>query len=303
MADYRSRNMAPLSDEQWQAIDKTVTEVARNDLVGRRFIQVYGPLGPGVQTAISDVFTGITAGNVDMLGENEQADVARVERRNFIPLPLLYKDFRLHWRDIETSQQFGVPFDTSPAAAAADYCAHAEDNLIFNGNPALGYEGLLYAAGRITITMSDWGQLGRAFSDIVAATEALITAGFFGPYALVVSPLMYASMHRVYENTGVLEIDQVRKIATAGVFRSPVLPEPSAIVVETGPQNLDLVLAQDFTTAFLQTENMNHYFRVFESLALRIKRPQAICVLEKGTRAPRGRRPRSREEETPAQEA
>jgi hypothetical protein len=40
------------------------------------------------------------------------------------------------------------------------------------------------------------------------------------------------------------------------------------------------VVAQDLITAFLETSKMNHYFRVFEILALRIKRPAAICTIE-----------------------
>jgi uncharacterized linocin/CFP29 family protein len=46
-------------------------------------------------------------------------------------------------------------------------------------------------------------------------------------------------------------------------------------------QNLDLVVAQDLVTAYLGPENMDHHFRVLESLVLRIKRPGAICALEK----------------------
>jgi uncharacterized linocin/CFP29 family protein len=39
-------------------------------------------------------------------------------------------------------------------------------------------------------------------------------------------------------------------------------------------------VGQDLITAYLGPEEMGHRFRVLESLALRIKRPGAICTLE-----------------------
>ena len=40
-------------------------------------------------------------------------------------------------------------------------------------------------------------------------------------------------------------------------------------------------VAQDLLTAYLGNEDLDHKFRVLESLVLRIKRPAAICVLKK----------------------
>ena len=39
-------------------------------------------------------------------------------------------------------------------------------------------------------------------------------------------------------------------------------------------------MAQDLTVAYLGAEHMNHPFRVFESVYLRIKRHGSICTLE-----------------------
>jgi len=281
MSDYLSRSGSPLTGEQWESVDRAVVEVARRILVGRRFIPLFGPFGPGVQTISNDVYRGVSKGAVDMMGE-EESDPISLSERQHMTLPILHKDFRIHWRDLETSLQFNIPLDTSPAAAAAAFCAQTEDNLIFNGNAERGLEGILNATGRTQVRMSDWSKPGKAFEDVLSATQALVQAGFFGPYVLAVSPRLWAQMQRVYENTGVLEIEQVRKLTSDGVFQSPVLPESSAVVIATGPQNIDLAISQDMVTAFLETTKMNHYFRVLEILALRIKRPQAICTIESG---------------------
>lgn len=277
MSAYLGRDQSPLTPEQWALIDGTVTEVARNTLVGRRFIHLFGPFGPGLQVVPNDTYEGVGTGTSDFKGEEEGAVIAATGR-NFIPLPIIYKDFLLHWRDLETSRQLNIPLDVSPAAAAAHFCAEAEDRLIFLG--AAGQSGLLNVEGRNGLALGDWSAAGAAFATAVAAVEKLTTAGFYGPYAMVLSPRLYAQTYRVLGHGGLLEIDQMKKVMTAGVYQSPVIPEGKGVVVACGPQNLDLAISQDLVTAFLETSKMNHYFRVFEILGLRIKRPGAICVLE-----------------------
>ena len=67
---------------------------------------------------------------------------------------------------------------------------------------------------------------------------------------------------------------------TDGVFQSTIVGDDRAVIVSTGRQNFDLAVAQDLTVAYLGAEKMNHPFRVFESVYLRIKRHSSICTLE-----------------------
>jgi uncharacterized linocin/CFP29 family protein len=64
-----------------------------------------------------------------------------------------------------------------------------------------------------------------------------------------------------------------------------VLPEPTALLVDSGGQNLDLAVGLDLSTAYVESSNLNHHFRVLESLVLRVRRPGAICTFEPSTRA------------------
>jgi uncharacterized linocin/CFP29 family protein len=279
MTDYLLRDQAPLTEAEWDQVDSVAEETARRALVGRRIVPVLGPLGAGVEVVPDYVFRGTDRGGLDLTGENESGIVRPSEHR-FLPIPLLYKDFQLHWRDLAMHHQMDLPLDTGPVVTAATIVARTEDDLIFNGDAGLGYEGLLNAAGRGVLRISDWAGVGNAFRDVVTATQYLTDAGFYGPYAVVASPRLYAAMNRVYENTGVLEIEQVQKLAASGVYRSAAVPDDRALVVATGASNMDLVVAQDLVVAYLTAENLNHQFRVLESLVLRIKRPQAIVTLE-----------------------
>ncbi len=272
----------PLNDQEWENIKAIVIDVARKRLVGRRIVDLHGPLGAGIQTIVHDHFSGTTIGRIGLLGE-EEADPVRSVRRESGIIPLIYKDFILHWRDIETARQSSTPLDTSAAAGAAAFCADAEDDLIFNGSLEMGYEGLMVVEGRHVLTRRDWSEAGNPFQDVVDATQALVQGGFYGPYAMVVSPALYTQMHQVHPGTGVLEIEHIRQLITDGVYQSPLIRDGFGMVVATGSQNFDLAVAQDLTVAYLGAEHMNHPFRVFESVYLRIKRHGSICTLEPGT--------------------
>lgn len=275
---WLQRDTVPLSREQWQEIDRIVIETGRNSLTGRRFIPIYGPLGPGFQTVALQEFEGTYPGQVDFTGEAECGTV-RTARVRHLPLPVIHKDFMLLWRNV-AGHDAGMPLDLAPAASAAAFTARKEDDLIFNGDKELGLDGILTVEGRSMLPLNDWVPVGNAFQDVTAALEKLGSLGFFGPYALLVPPQRYAQMHGVHERTGVLEIRNVEELTTAGIFRSPVIPEDRVAVVSVGAQNLDLAIAQDLTVAALGPEKMNLMLRVFEILALRIKRPAAILTLE-----------------------
>jgi len=277
--DILDRQSAPLTPEEWIRIDEAVVSTARSMLVGRRVIGILGPLGAGVYSMPYSVFSGKTQAGVDMIGEKEDMAV-EPDRRATINLPILYKDFKILWRDVEADRHLGIPLDVSTAAVAANFVAVQEDGLIFNGNSELGHEGVFTASGRLTVPMTGWDKSGNALADAVKAAGALAAAGHYGPYAMVVSPVLFGSMVRVYGNTGMLELDQVKALMTGGVHYSNVISGKKAAVVALGPQNLNIAVGQDMTTGYMGPVNMNHVFRVLETAALLIRRPDAICTIE-----------------------
>jgi uncharacterized linocin/CFP29 family protein len=277
--DILDRQAAPLTPEEWTRIDEAVVNTARSMLVGRRVIGILGPLGAGVYSMPYSVFSGKTQAGVDMIGEKEDMAV-EPDRRATINLPILYKDFKILWRDVEADRHLGIPLDVSTAAVAANFVAVQEDGLIFNGNGELGHEGIFTASGRLTVPISAWDKSGNALVDAVKAAGALAAAGHYGPYAMVVSPVLFGSMIRVYGNTGMLELDQVKALMSGGVHYSNVISGKKAAVMALGPQNLNLAIGQDMTTGYLGPVNMNHVFRVLETAALLIRRPDAICTIE-----------------------
>jgi uncharacterized linocin/CFP29 family protein len=279
MPNFLQRDQAPLTAEQWRTLDQVVVGTARSMLVGRRVISVVGPFGAGIEALPNDTLSGTGIGQIDLLG-NDEGETIGVEARRYLPLPLLYKDFWVHWRDLEAGDQLGVPLDTGKAAAAAEAVAQAEDTLVLDGSPGLGLPGLRNVEGHQSVPLGDWSTEGQGFAAVVNAVRHMTDHGFPGPYALIVSTGLYAQLNRIFGNTGVLEIEQVEKLARRGVYPTSILPEPAALLVDSGAQNMDLAVSVDLTTAYVESTNLNHRLRVLESLLLRIRRPDAVCVFE-----------------------
>ncbi|MEJ5308143.1 MAG: family 1 encapsulin nanocompartment shell protein [Anaerolineae bacterium] len=265
MENILMRSASPLTDAQWQLIDATVSEVVGRVVVGRRILDLYGPLGFGAYTVPL-----YTYGSAE--GEPVRAKVVRQLTMN-----TLTKDFIITVKDLDLMNS-GQPFDTAPVAAAATQLALAEDKLIFSGDE--GTEGLLNVTGRQTLPLGDWGEEGQALADISAATATLVSAGFYPPYFVAMHPALYTKLQRVYGRRGILEIELVEKQATGGVFASPSIPQDKVLVIAAQPQYVDLAVGLDIATGFVETVSLEHRFSIMETLALRVKQPGAVCVLE-----------------------
>ncbi len=277
MKDYLMRQDAPLSEEQWSNLDDMVIKVAKGKLVGRKIVNTYGPIGGGVQSIELDTIDLNGEANYDKLANNETEKV-EISKRRFIPIPLIHKDFMITWRDIESAKQLNRTFDNSLVAAATSSLARKEDEIIFNGSE--DSEGLMNASGRLTIEKGNWNEGDNPYKDVAGAIGKLINSDSYDPYALVVSPDLFIQLQRIQEGTGVTILSRVKELVDGRIYQSPVLDSGKGVVVSMGPQNADLVLGEDMITAYMGDENLNHLFRVMESIALRVKRPQSICTIE-----------------------
>lgn len=269
---YLSREGSPISEELWEQIDSAVVRTARGILTGRRFLHIFGPLGIGAGSIHID--------DADAFDEVSNDGFITTKGRRYVEIPTIYDDFTILGKEFEISEKSGYPVDLSKAMDSAQACALKEDKLIFFGNADMGYEGLMTASGVNKLKRKDWTKGENAFSDVASAIELLTSKAIYGTYAMTVSPDLYMQMQRLQEGTGLLEIDRVSKLLDGHVYKSPVLGKEKAVLVCSDSRNMDLVIGQDISTAYLEQKDLNHSFRILETVLLRIKRKQAIVVFE-----------------------
>ena len=78
-----------------------------------------------------------------------------------------------------------------------------------------------------------------------------------------------------------MEIDRVSKLVDGRLFKSPVLGKDQAILLCAQPENVDLVIGQDVAAAYLEQRDLNHFFRLTETVLPRIKKAKAIVAIDK----------------------
>jgi uncharacterized linocin/CFP29 family protein len=114
--------------------------------------------------------------------------------------------------------------------------------------------------------------------------EELTVDNFYGPYDLILQPSAFLDAHTFIGNTAVMQIDKIRELIGGNVYVTPALRAAdggtdNAILMETGAENADLCVAQDLKTFYKELRDMNHFFKVYEAVVPRIKRPTAICEI------------------------
>ena len=260
---YLAREDAPFGSDVWQALDKAMVEAATGMLVGRRVLDLEGPYGLGMKSVPL---------------QDETSDSGLIAAR-MLPLVMIYEEFDLGARDLANYEREGITLDRGAVAEAAIAAAKREDELIFKGNEDLGIDGLQTVDGAGSVGLSDWGEVGGAMEDLIEAVTVLDQAGFHGPYTLALAPARYNRLFRRYDRGNQTEIEHVRTLVTDGIYKAPVL-EDGGVLLATGRQYASIVLGQDMTVGFIGPEGDRVAFTVSETLAPRIRRPNAICVLE-----------------------
>jgi uncharacterized linocin/CFP29 family protein len=259
---YLTREDAPIEKATWDVLDRAMIEAAKNVLVGRRILTVEGPFGLGLKAVPLN----------DPEVENDPV-ISPV-----LPLSLIVRDFTIGKRDIAAFERDGILLDTQMVATAAIEAANLEDDRIFRGIKEAA--GLLTVKNTNQVKLSSWETAGSAAEDIIKGLTSLDYAGFHGPYALALAPDLYNMLFRVYPNTGTTELQHIQTMATAGVFKAPVL-ESGGILLATVRQYASIILGQDMSIGFVGPQSERLEFSITETITPYIKVPKTICVLKK----------------------
>jgi uncharacterized linocin/CFP29 family protein len=230
-------------------------------LVGRRLLDVEGPFGLGLKAV--------------PLGDAETE--AGLIASQVLPVVFIQKAFAIGTRDLANYEREGVALDTCPASDTARACARLEDELIFHGTSNV--PGLMTVRGSNSMNLLSWDEVGAAAKGIIEAITRLDDAGFHGPYSLALAPERYNLLFRLYPQGKQSELEHIKTMVTAGIFKTPILKGGGVLLAATA-QCASIVLGQDMSVGYIGPAGAQQEFTISESLTVRIRQPQAICVLK-----------------------
>jgi uncharacterized linocin/CFP29 family protein len=258
---YLAREDAPFGSEVWEKLDAAMIAVAKQQLSGRRLLEIEGPYGLGLKSIpLSDATTD------DGFTVSQALPVAWIER-----------GFEMGVRDLANYERDHLSLNLAPLREAALACAKLEDKLIFDGTE--GVPGLLTVDGAHDFELSAWDEVGVAGNDIIKAITMLDDAGFHGPYTLALAPKRYNLLLRLYERGNRSELEHVKMLVTDGVVKAPALEE-GGVLMASGRQYASIVFGQDLSLGLIGPAGDQVEFFISESLVSRIRVPGAICRLQ-----------------------
>jgi uncharacterized linocin/CFP29 family protein len=290
---FLAREDAPFGEELWHRLDTAMIAAAKSQLAGRRLLDIEGPYGLGLKVIpLTDVgvdfrwkeFPEALQESTEAAEEaedllDESAYATEVMASGVIPVAMIRTEFTLGMRDIASHERDGVALDLGAVAAAAIAAANAEDDLLFNGSEVLGTYGLLNVPGTHALSLSAWKKPGEAADDIIKALTELDSSGFHGPYSLALAPHRYNLLYRRYPQGNQTELGHLQSMVTGGIFKASIL-KGGGVLLASGAQFATIVLGQDMSIGFIGPVAGEFEFSISESLALRVRQPGAICVLE-----------------------
>jgi len=272
MSAIPSREEAPFVEEVWQKIDNIVVGAASSQLAARRILEIEGPYGFGIKAipgSDKPVDEFISVGDIK----------AGLVSSPMIPLASIQSGFMIPIRDIASFEQTGIEFDTVEVESAAIAAARQEDTLIFFGSKAMGVEGLMTFKASGSSKLGSWDEVGKSVDDIIAAVGVLDKAGFPGPYSMALAPNRYNLLFRRYMQGNLSEFDLLKEVISGGIVKASVLKD-GGVILASGKPFTSIALGQDLVTTFVGPVDGNYEFLMVESLALRVRIPEAICVLK-----------------------
>ena len=258
---FLNREDAPIGSATWDFLSEQMVEIARTQLSGRRLLDVEGPYGLGLKTV--------------PLGEEEVSEGVSVSRS--LPLAYLVRTFTLSTRDLASYEAETVNLDTNPLFEATQQECSLEDQTIFFGSGEL--PGLTSAKGIHHRKLSAWDAVGQALEDLVQAVTLLDGAGYHGPYRLALAPQRYNLLFRIYPQAPITELEHLQQLVSGGIVKAPAL-QKGGVLLNAGAQYAALILGQDMQLGFIGPSEDKLEFSVSESLALLVRQPKSVCVLD-----------------------
>ncbi len=258
------RELAPVSDAAWAAIEEEVARTFKRHLAGRRVVDVSGPAGVA--------FSAIGTGHVRPIDPPLEGVTAR--QREVQPLVEFRVPFELDRQAIDDVERGSNDSDLQPAKDAARQLAWAEDRSIFAGYAAAGIGGIRASSDNPVLTLpSDV----RLYPQLVAkALAQLRLVGVNGPYALLLSADAYTTLAGGTDH-GESVLDHVRTLVKDEVLWAPGIA--GGFLLTTRGGDFELQIGQDLSIGYASHNEQSVQLYLQETFTYRTLTAEAAVVL------------------------
>lgn len=185
--------------KEWEELDKVVIKAAQERLVAVQQLISRGlvlniPNGLGKSVLAWQSASDIEDAEVSMDALNKGQRDRPTYDINYMPLPLIHKDFSFNIRELSESRNGSMPLDTTMAELAARKVSEMIEQIFFQGLSAYSFGGgtlrgiLDFPSANTGSLNAGWDDSGTSGASILLdlknMKQALINAKHYGPYGV-----------------------------------------------------------------------------------------------------------------------
>jgi uncharacterized linocin/CFP29 family protein len=263
MNDLR-RELAPITDAGWAAIDDEARRTLFRRLAGRRLVDFHGPLGWEA--------SALSSGKARRTPPLHPAVEARVRQPQ--PFVELQATFEIERAELDAIDRGSPAADLSSVREAALSAALAEDRAIFHGYPEACITGLIPAAEEATLRIP--AEIETCPGVVAEALSILRSHGVDGPYAIALGPPAHTALSRSTLG-GYPVLEHVRRLVDGPILWAAAVD--GAVVVSTRGGDFSLTTGRDFSIGYLDHDATRIHLYVEESFTFRVLGPEAVVPL------------------------
>lgn len=287
-AQREMRHNSLLREDEWKSIDDAVIRVAEERLVIVSDLRAAGLVrtlaGLGVLMSEFEKVSDMTAADRTMSGHSKgEEDTPEFDSQS-VPIPVIFKNFRIMRRFLEASRMKGQPLDTMATEMATRTVTESLEDMVFNGSTIqLGgntIPGLLNYADRQPYTISTAWDAVTANTTILADVLAMIqlanNVNYYGPFNLYVPGNWGSVMYDDYDassgdgRTVIGRLEQIPAIRSVRI--SDVLTDSNVLLVQMTSNVIDLAVGSDINVVDRQIpDEFMTKMKVFAAMAPRLK--------------------------------
>lgn len=254
------RELAPISDSAWAALDAEAVDQLQRFLTARKLMEFHGP-------------TGAQALATGRLGEVDDGEV-RISRVATVPMYELRRSFSMPRTEIEALERGAADVDFDPLREAARSIAEAEDRMVFDGNVG-DVAGIASSSVHEPIDIpSDYADYPSAVAE---AVSRLRDVGVGGPYGIALGPRCYRGVIETTERGGYVVFDHLRKIVGGPLVWAPAVDGAIVISMQGGDHHLEA--SEDLALGYRSSDAESVELYLTETIGFRLDADDAAVAL------------------------
>ncbi|MCF7925340.1 MAG: bacteriocin family protein [Candidatus Izimaplasma sp.] len=260
--DLFKQNLAPISDQAWEEIKTTASDVIKNYLTARKALFVNGPLGLEKES--------ISMGRLNVVKSSGDVEAGVYDIKPLLETRIHFKLDRWELDNIDRGAKDAV---LDPLEDAAKEMALFEEKTVYYGSKDAKIDGLVdLAEHKFDLELTS----EAIFDSMSEAVLALQDAFADGPYTLVAGKKVYKALQKPHG--GRLLIDLVKTLIGGDVIYSSVLE--GALLLPYNHEDLELIIGQDYKVGFKSANEKEVELFIMNAFTTRISDPGIIAYFK-----------------------